>query len=485
MSISAALSNALTGLTAAARGSQVVSDNVANALTEGFGVRQIHLSARALDGGGAGVRVDGISRNVDAVLLADRRLADAAFMLADGRASAIGRISDLLGPVEEDRSLAGAVRRLETALDEAAGRPDQDVRLLEILAAAQGLTERFGTISDGIQTERLRADGEIARLTDDLNTALGTLEALNAEISRGNGPGRDVSALEDMRQGVIDDISRIVPVREVAREDGRVALFTTGGAILIDGTAQEIGFTPVNTITADMTLASGALSGLTIAGQPVTVTGPNARLGGGALEAAFRIRDESAPDRQAGLDALAAELIDRFEAAGVDPSLTIPAPGLFTDGGAMFDPADIAGLAGRLSVNAGVDPARGGEIRRLRDGLGAALAGPVGDARQIQRFADALRMIRPPPDPALGSGAASFSGFTAAYHGGTAAQADAAGVAQSFAASLQATLRQEELSRGVDTDQQMQMLLLIERHYAANARVIETVDRLLDDLLAI
>jgi len=44
MSITSALSNALSGLTVASRGAQVVSSNVANALTDGYGVRELSLT---------------------------------------------------------------------------------------------------------------------------------------------------------------------------------------------------------------------------------------------------------------------------------------------------------------------------------------------------------------------------------------------------------------------------------------------------------
>jgi flagellar hook-associated protein 1 FlgK len=39
--------------------------------------------------------------------------------------------------------------------------------------------------------------------------------------------------------------------------------------------------------------------------------------------------------------------------------------------------------------------------------------------------------------------------------------------------------RADELAAGVDTDQQLQSLLLIERAYGANAQVIKTVDSMI------
>ncbi|EKD61720.1 MAG: hypothetical protein ACD_54C00129G0001, partial [uncultured bacterium] len=52
MSISGGLSSALSGLNAAARAAEIVSSNIANAMTEGYGRRELQTSARSLGGSG-------------------------------------------------------------------------------------------------------------------------------------------------------------------------------------------------------------------------------------------------------------------------------------------------------------------------------------------------------------------------------------------------------------------------------------------------
>ena len=66
MSISGALSNALSGLSAASRAVSLVSTNIANAMTDGYGRRDIELAARGIGGGvdvvgGGGHRAAGTS----------------------------------------------------------------------------------------------------------------------------------------------------------------------------------------------------------------------------------------------------------------------------------------------------------------------------------------------------------------------------------------------------------------------------------------
>ena len=96
MTISSALSAALTGLSASSRAASVVSENIANARTDGFGERSLTLSSIA-HGAGRGVQVVGVSRNSDPVILGERRSAGAAQGEADTRASYLQRIETLIG----------------------------------------------------------------------------------------------------------------------------------------------------------------------------------------------------------------------------------------------------------------------------------------------------------------------------------------------------------------------------------------------------
>jgi flagellar hook-associated protein 1 FlgK len=485
VSLTTSLSNAVSGLTASSRAAEVVANNVSNAMTEGYGRRELSLSSRVLGGAGAGVRIDGVSRIVDAVLLRDRREAEAGFAFDGGQLAFLEKLAMLAGTPDQDSSLAGQLRRLESTLIEAASRPDSIPRLEAVVSAANGVTGELSRLSEGVQTLRQDADRSISVQVDTLNAELARIVEFNNDIARLNGAGRDVTGLEDQRQQAIDRLSEIVPVREVPRADGRIALYTTGGAILLDGPAPEFGFDPTPIITADMTQASGALSGLTLNGQPVSAYGANAPMGGGSLAAAFSVRDDLGPATQSRLDSVARDLIERFADPAVDPTLAAGDPGLFTDNGLAFDPADEVGLAGRITLSALVDPAQGGQLSALRDGLRAALPRDVGDATQLNALAAALSELRLPA-----SGDVSDSARSAVDLGGdllSRIQWDMASAETDLGYSQTRLegLRTLEMSKGVDTDQEMQKLLLIEKSYAANARVIQAVDEMLDQLVRI
>ncbi|SPH23423.1 Flagellar hook-associated protein 1 [Defluviimonas aquaemixtae] len=484
MSLSTSLANALSGLTAVSRRAEVVSSNVSNALTEGYARRELLLSAQSLGGNGAGVRIDGVTRVVDRVLLADRRLADADAVNAALRTDFLSRIEGLIGAPGDAGSLADRIASLEATLIQAASRPDSQARLQEVVDAARGLAGHLNTLTDAVQQARMDADDSIANQVETLNLTLEQIDRLNTEILAQRSSGRDATALMDERQRLIDRVAGIVPVREVARDHDQIALFTTGGAILLEGNPAKIGFSPVGVVTADMTLASGALSGLTINGMPVPSTDGGV-LGGGTLGAALAVRDELAPSVQSQLDALTRDLIERFESPSVDASLAPGQPGLFTDAGAALDPTLEVGLAGRMRLNALTDPAQGGALWRLRAGLGAAGPGDVGDAALLTALSHALSASRVPSSGAFIGAGRSASGLAADVLSGVASARQQAESRQSFSVARQGALTELHLGDGVDTDAEMQALLLVEQAYSANARVIQAIDDLIQQLIGL
>ncbi len=484
MSVTSALSSALSGLHAASRQAEVLSSNVANATTPGYVRRELSLSARVVGGSGQGVAMNGVTRQADLYLLNDRRAAQATASGTDTRAAFLSAVEDLLG--QETGGLPVRVAALDSALVSAASRPESAARLTAVLDAATGLAEALNDASAAVQSRRRAADGDIAARVTALNDDLQRVARLNQEICAYSGAGNDVSALIDQRAQAIDRITAVIPVREVPRDDGRVALATAAGAVLVDGTAAVFGFQATPNLVAETTFEGGALSGLTLNGKPVATTGAGSPLGNGELASLFAVRDDLGPAAQAGIDAFARDLVERFSDPALDGTLAPGAPGLFTDAGLAFDPGAEAGLAGRLSINAAADPARGGAVARLRDGLGSAATGPTGDARLLVALSERLNADRSTASAALSPGARSAADFAADLLSSASAARLTAESDQSYASARLTALQDlEAQDSGVDIDAEMQSLLVVEKSYAANAKVLQTLDAMLNALMEI
>lgn len=485
MSITSALSSALSGLSATSRQAEVLSSNVANATTPGYARREVQLGAAVLAGSGQGVAVVGVTRDVDQFLINERRLAQAGDGERSTTAAFLARVETAIGTPEEPGSLSARVAALEQSLIAATARPDVEARLAVVAASARSLTDGLNTASQDVQTARATADKEIAFEVSRLNSSLSRIQELNSELRSFSAAGYDVSGLLDQRQKLIDDVAQIIPLREMPRGPNQVALYTMGGVALVDGTAAVLGFTPTNTITPDMTQASGGLSGLTVNGRTIDTAGAGSPILGGRLAALFAVRDDLAVTAQARLDAVARDLVERFSEPGLDVTLPPGAPGLFTDQGLALLPANETGLAGRLRLNAAADPIQGGALFRLRDGLGAATQGPPGEGRLLSGLGQALQAARPLASGGFAAGARSLGGLIADVLSDASTRRLSADSEATFSATRLSALSDLEKQDGVDTDQEMQMLLVIEKNYAANAKVIQTVNDMINTLIGL
>ncbi len=486
MSISTALSNALSGLNVSSRNAEIISNNVANAMTPGYTRRTTEISSVVVAGDGAGARVSGIRLEQNPGLTADRRRIDAELGASTTRSDTLARVADALGAPGSTGALAARAAQLETAMVAASNDPASTSKQASLLDAAQSLTSTISQISTENRRIRMDADKSIARQVSQVNSALQDISTLNREIQVRSVSGGDTSALIDQRNQLLDQISSILPIKTTQRANDGIAIFTKNGATLLDGRVNELEFTPAGTITPGMTIGNGLLSGISINGTPQTIgTGTNSgSLDGGSLSALFETRDVTVPEFDDRLDALATDLIERFQDPSVDPSLGAGDAGLFTDGGVAFSTANQAGIAERIAVNAAVDPNQGGALWRLRDGINAATPGVVGSSTLIVAMSDALTGTRSAPLSFETSAAMSFAGFATEL---TTQQATASQLADdrlSFNTAYSASLKEaESAASGVDTDRELQQLLLVEQAYAANARVMSVADSMIRSLL--
>src|SRR5919106_3504685 len=399
MSLSTALSIAASGLGAYSRLSTIAANNIANADVEGFVRKEGSLVAVARDGQGLGVALADILRHANPSLAREARREAGLGAFLDVQAAALGAYAVELGQPSEGRSIAGALMRLEQAFISLAETPESPSLQREVVHAAHAVTRSLADLSASIRRLREDAELQIRGEVDIVNQSLSELERVNDEIKLLAGTGRDVTALEDQRDRLIDAVAERVPVREIRRAPNDILLLTEQGVPLFDGTAAQIGFTRTAGIAPAAIYAPGGapdpgyaavLSGLTIDGRDVAPGSGDAQaIASGRIAGLFAVRDDLTVRLQKQIDQLASALIDRFQDPANDPSLAPGTPGLFTSGGLFHDrgsPAEIVGMAERIALNLAVDPDQGGAAWRMRDGVGAAVPGPAGDPTQLFRF---------------------------------------------------------------------------------------------------
>ncbi|ABD57091.1 flagellar hook-associated protein FlgK [Jannaschia sp. CCS1] len=485
MSISSTLSSALSGLTASARAADIVSSNLANAMTEGYAVRRLDLAARQTGNDGAGVRIVGVTRQEDTILIGQRRLATADLGANQANADFMTRLEAMLGAPDDPGSLSARLADFEGKLIAAANAPWNTTNLTGAVQGASAIADTLNELSSGIQTERKRADASIGIAVDQINGALESLAELNARILSVGYSGGDTAALVDAQNQLVDQVAPYVPLQTRRDNNGLLNVYSDDGHVLVNYRAAELGFVAKPTMDPYQSIGNGTLSGLTLDGRALRMDGEYPAFAGGQLRALFDVRDSQAPEAQTRLDGIALDLAERFDAAGLDPSIAAGSPSLFTDAGILVDGSNELGLASRIRVNAAVVPNEGGAVWRLRDGLGAAVEGPTGNATFLTAQIERLSTTQTTTSTAFSGAQRSMSELISENLSIVGLGRVTAETNLSSASAQNTALKTAELAGGVDSDAELQRLLQIEQMYAANARVINVAGQMMDELLRI
>ena len=480
MSLSTALNAAASGLHVTARATQVVADNIANAGTDGYGVRSLTQAARAVGGTGSGVIATGIDRNSDPVLIGAARLAAAEQQAAAGITEFWTQIEQSLGQPGFPGALVTQVSKLDAALSTAIAAPETQAVLARVAQGASDVVQAFNATQRVIAQARDHADLAVSKDINSLNDLLSDVARLNKDIQRQAIIGVSPNALMDQRQRLTDQIALILPVTEIARDFGRVMLIAADGTVLVDQNAASFGFQRSPNPQPGDTALSGGVAPITLGSRSIGAGHP--MLGQGRLGAALAVRDEHAPLAQTELDHVAADIVARFASPTADPTLPPGAFGLFVDPSAA-PPLNSSGLSGRIALSPLVQPDQPSTLWRLRDGLGAIASGPVGATAGLASLRGALAHMT-----TAGSSAQSLRdvhGHAVDLSSLFSTNRLHAETREAQSASRATVLQGQLQAMGVDTDEQMQKLLVLEQSYAANAKVISALDQMMRTLLEI
>lgn len=469
MSLTGAFNAARSGLNATQTMSRISADNVANAMTPGYVRRNAILVSSGA--GPGGVVVGEIRREVNESLIRMSRAETAKMTRQQIIHEALTGYTTFLGQPGDGTSPAEKFTEFQSSLTTLGNTPSSQGVQAAAIWAAEDLAASLRGASDVLASTRAEVDMEIRYEVSDLNQALYDVSEMNGKRSDFEPGTFEAIQFADQFDRVLDRVSELVDIRISRTADGSVSIYTTSGAALVEGSkVQDITFN-----AGDGTLMAGS--------QDVTPQKQGVRgMEHGSLAGLVEMKRDIIPRFQSQLDEYARSLIETFESA--DSSLAAGQAGLFTDNGSAFDPAKLTGLAGRIQVNelvTGQSP----ETWRIRDGLGAVAPGDAASSSQILAF---INVLDTPANAAPNSGISPL--ITLAELGSEIIsmqvadknRAESNFFAASSAAEVIRSARQN--GEGVNIDDEMQKLMLIEQSYAANSRIITSVSEMIDTLIA-
>src|SRR5690625_75317 len=470
------LSNAARALHAHQKATQVAGHNINNALTEGYSRQSARLEAahplQTPHGTiGGGVRVADITRARDGLL--DRTVRHETTALEGHRLSyqTLEQLEEALlefGP----EGLGATLDAFWDAWSEAASHPGNEAARTMIQGRGRQVAQHLGQLA--IRTEEV-TEATRERLNNavvDLNRLASEVADLNRQIISAEAGGGTAADLRDRRDLALDELSKLVPLQVIERENGGVGVAVGGLTIVDDVESRELSLshTPNRTTVIQ------------------THSGTRLETDEGQIGALVDLLNNELPDFRTQLDELTrgiAQSVNELHREGVARPID-PATGEPTTGLDFFylPEGDLANLhAGNLRLSDEI----AGDIDLIAIGRGEIdeagnliyLAGNNDIAREIAQLRE-----RPSTGGVLGE--KTIGGY---YQGivtglGAKVASEKASTTAHETLARQAETRRESVS-GVSTDEELVRLIQAQSAYQAAARVITTVDEMLHTLLNI
>ena len=458
MGISSAFNVATSGLRTTALQSDLVARNISNASTEGYTRKSADLVTR-----NGAVMVAGVTREVDSLLDRLDRTNRSELSRTRTVAEGLKTYTDLLGQPTDGTSPAAGLNTVYNALITLSGAPNGPAAQQGAVESAKNLARQINDLAVVANELSREVDLNIRYDVSDLNDRLGRIGQINMRLLQSAPGGVEGAELQDELGRLLDEVSDYMDIQVTSYADGAVNVYTSGGTELVQG----------RRVT---TLSYETVTGTIRAGDVDITPGRTGARGfeAGSLAGLIELRDVAVPAIRAELDGFASDLITRFAAA--DPTLAANAHGLFTDSAIGGTGIDSSGLAARLIVNTAVDPVAGGDPARLGTGLGTGATLDPGTTTIINNMLNQIDQ-RPVGGQSLADRAANM---VASQQQMRVSAERAVQSAEISGATISAS---RQNLQGVNIDDELQVLMVIEQSYAANAKVLTSLQQMLDSLM--
>jgi flagellar hook-associated protein 1 FlgK len=331
MSLTQALTSALSGLQVNQAGIALVAANVANADTPGY-TRKVMDQVATGTSTSIGVRVSDIQRQIDLYIQRQLRIENSGASYADTRARMYSQLQEIYGQPGTATSLESVYNSFTTALQVLSTSPDDPGARTGVINSAQLLAQQLNQLSNSIQSQRANAELAISDAVNKANEAMRQIASLNQQIAASTPGDAATASLLDNRDAYIDQLSQLMDINVISGDRGQVTIFTNSGTQLVGSQAAQLSFDAVGTMTpqsqwnANPSLRGvGTIMLIPPAGTPVDLI-QNRAIRSGTIAAYLQMRDQDLVQAQTQLDALAAAMARALSDKTVSSTPVNPAP---------------------------------------------------------------------------------------------------------------------------------------------------------------
>jgi flagellar hook-associated protein 1 len=442
-----ALSIAASGLDAQQAAMDTISENLTNASTPGYVAESAQLTTSAggnVLGVGDGVLVTGVTQNTDG-LLATNALQTQGVLSQSTALQQILQGAQSVFPVSTTSGIAPDLSSFWQSWDAISQDPSNPAPRTEVVDAAQNLVSDFQEASQQLSNLQDNAQTQVSTSVTQANSLLKQIASLNGQIGATEGGGTPANSLIDQQNQIMGELASSIGAVAVTQPDGTINV-DVGGVTLVQGTWSDTIQTTGG--TGDMSLVAHA-SGATIPTSSGSVAGQLAAI------------NQYLPAYQSQLDAAANDLsstVNTQLAAG------FTATGASGSGYPLFVGSGAAGI----SVNSAIV----GNPQLIAASDTGTLPDATNDGGNAQAMAE-LYNSPTGPDQQYQSLIQGLGTQVAAVNSQVTAQTSVANAAQD---NLQAI-------EGVNTNDEMVQMLTFQQAYQASAKLVSTVDTMMQALL--
>jgi len=309
MSLSNAISAALSGLRVTQTGVGLIADNIANAETPGHIRKSILQGSAAFNSGG--VQLLGVTRELDIFVQRQLRAELAGASYATKVDDFYQRIAQIYGQPGGLNSLDTLYNNFSNSLRSLVTSPESIAMRTNVLNQAAVLAQQLNAMSGDIQELRTQAEISISSAVNRVNEILQSIEGISGHLASASAASSESAGLLDTRDSLIAELSKLMDVRVVEFERGQVSIFTNSGVSLFDHKAARLSFDGRDTIAPqslwnmDANLRQvGTIKLVTPTGYELDLIADKA-IRSGEIAANLEMRDQILVQAQAQIDEIA------------------------------------------------------------------------------------------------------------------------------------------------------------------------------------
>ncbi|MBT0771426.1 flagellar hook-associated protein FlgK [Kineosporia sp. J2-2] len=465
------LGNGLTGLQASQQALNVISQNIANASTPGYVRQRAVLQSQQTTPGAAnvytghseqfmGVKVTGVERISSAFKQAALNSAVGKQEALEAQAAPLDNVQGLLQE-PSDIGLQNTMTEFYQAWTDLGNNPTvsttngaaaiNGASAAVVIQDGASLAAGLKTLSDGVSAEFGNQYTNLTGIVEQVNASVLKIAELNQRIIQGTAGGDNVNALLDQRDTAITDIVRLTGATSINQSDGSVQV-SVSGVTLVQGNAYNL-----MSVTGSSTLENA------VDNPPGLLVGSvRANPAGGQAAGVLSALNTDLPRISETLDTVANGIRDAVNARH-SAGYTLDG----TPGGDFFTGEGAAGLtvavtsADELAVSSVSGPSTDGSNARgigrlvnpsvISEALGGATAPQSVYSGMVTQIGTQLQGLNTAIDSQTG-----------------------------IVATAQSAVDSES---GVDLNEELTNMILFQRSFQANARVISAADEMLQSLI--